>query len=86
MEMRPEHPAFNDRPGGGTRRGRGLRAVTHLTLTRGHDRPQAVLNYLTSMSWVAELSPLDRSELLRRTEEVLERHNSPSCARAPDLL
>jgi SAM-dependent methyltransferase len=77
MELRPEHPAFNDRPAAAAlEEDQAFGPVTQLTLTGEEtmDRPR-ILTYLASMSWVAQLAPKDRSGLLRRAEELLERHN-----------
>ncbi|MHB8532629.1 MAG: class I SAM-dependent methyltransferase [Solirubrobacteraceae bacterium] len=75
-EMRPEHPAFTDRPAAAAlEEDDAFGAVTELTLHGEQTIDRArVLTYLASMSWVGRLSREQRSELLRRAESLLERH------------
>jgi SAM-dependent methyltransferase len=77
MEMRPEHPAFTDRSAAAAlEEDPAFGPVTQITLTGQQSIGRArVLAYLASMSWVAQLAPEERSELLRRAEELLARHH-----------
>jgi SAM-dependent methyltransferase len=76
-QMRPEHPAFNDRSAAAAlEEDPAFGDVTQVTMTgrRTMDR-EHILSYLSSMSWVAQLAPGDRGELLRRAEDLLERNH-----------
>ncbi|HXD54574.1 MAG TPA: class I SAM-dependent methyltransferase [Solirubrobacteraceae bacterium] len=76
MASRPEHPAFE---------GRGAAAAleedpafgppfeTTLSRPAVTDRP-GLLAWVASFSWVAVLPEAERAELLRRVDELLERH------------
>jgi hypothetical protein len=76
MEMRPEHPAFTDRPAAAAlEEDDAFGDITELTLTSEQTMDRArVLRYLASMSWVGQLPPEQRSKLLHRADAVLERH------------
>lgn len=76
MAMRPEHPAFTDRPAAAALEAdEAFGPVTELTLFGEQTIDRArVLTYLASMSWVGRLSREQRSEMLRSAESLLERH------------
>lgn len=78
-EMRPEHPYFDGptwqeavRSAGGWTEPREVRVTTNQPA-----RPDLIVDYLGSMSWVAAMPDAERGETLKRIEEMVTAGETP---------
>jgi SAM-dependent methyltransferase len=79
-DLRPEHPHFDGPPWqDAVRAAGGWTELREIRVTASQPtNPDRVLDYLTSMSWVAALPVEQRSDLIARLRAVIEASETPA--------